>query len=116
MDFEVTRSWARSLYQSIKFSHGQDTTLRPVITRPLWAEVRSQFLHEITNKVLQHNIPDELIINIDQRTSKFVATDNITIAANGEKHILRAGTNDKRAITVAICESLNGCILPFQLI
>ena len=102
MDFEVKRSWARSLYQSIKFSHRGDTTLRPVITRPLWAEVRSQFLHDITNKVLQHNIPDELIINVDQTTSKFIATDNITMAANWEKHILCAGTT--------------GCILRFQLI
>ena len=65
MDFKVTKSWVRSLYQRMKFSYCAVTTSRSVITRSLWAEMRSQFLHEITDKVF-HNIPDELIINVDQ--------------------------------------------------
>ena len=106
MDFKVTKSWVRSLYQRMKFSYCAVTTSRPVITRSLWAEMRSQFLHEITDKVFQQNIPDELIINVDQTASKFVATDNITVAVKGKKYILRAGATDKRAITVTFCESL----------
>ena len=78
--------------------------------------MRSQFLHEITDKFLQHNIPDEIIINVDQTASKFVTTDNFTTAAKGEKHISRAGATEKRAITGTLCESLDGCMLPFQLI
>ena len=116
MDFKVTRSWVRPLHQRMKSSRHAVTTSRAVITRSLWAEVRSQFLHEITDKVLQHNIPDELIINDDQTVSKFVATDNITMAAKGEKHISRVEATDKRAITVTLCEPLDGYILPFQLI
>ena len=38
------------------------------------------------------------------------------MAAKGEKHISRAGATDKRAITVTLCETLDGHILPFQLI
>ena len=91
MDFKVTRSWVQSLYQRMKFSHHAVTTSRSVITRSLWAEVRSQLFHKITNKVLQHNIPDELIINVDLASSKFVTTSNITMAAKEEKHISRAG-------------------------
>ena len=82
MEFKVTRSWARSLYQRMKFSCRAVTTSRPVITRSLWVEVRSQFLYEITNKVLKHNIPDELIVNVNQTLSKFVATDNVTMGKN----------------------------------
>ena len=78
--------------------------------------MRSQFLYEITDKVLQHNIPDKLVINIDQTASKLVATGNITMAAKGEKHISCAGATDKRAMTVTLCESLDGCMLPSQLI
>ena len=70
--------------------------------------MRSQFLHEITDKVLQHNIPNERIINIDQTASTFVA--------KVEKHILHPGATDKRAITVTFFESFGGCMLPFQLI
>ena len=38
------------------------------------------------------------------------------MAAKGEKHISRAGATDKRAITVTLYETLDGYILPFQLI
>ena len=38
------------------------------------------------------------------------------MAAKGEKHISRAGATDKRAITVTLCETLDGHILLFQLI
>ena len=41
MEFKVTRSWAQSLYQRMKFSSHAATTSRPVITRSLWVEVRS---------------------------------------------------------------------------
>jgi len=67
------------------------TTSRPIITRSLWNEVRSRYLFEIIDLTLKHNIPDELIINADQTPSKFVATDNVTMATKGEKHISRAG-------------------------
>ena len=38
------------------------------------------------------------------------------MANKGEKHILRAGETDKRAIIVTLCESLDGYMLSFQLI
>ena len=116
MDFKMTRSWVRSLYQRIKFSCHKVTLSRPSITRSLFAEVRSQLLYEITDKVLQHNIPDELIINVDQTPPKFVATGNITMAAKREKHISRSGVTDKKAINVTLCESIDGCMLTLQLI
>ena len=116
VEFKVTRSWTRSLYQRMKFSRQAVTTSRPIITRSLWTEVRSQYLFETIDKALTYDIPDELIINVDQTPSKFVATDNVTMTAEGEKHISRAGATDKRAITVTLAETLDGEVLPFQLI
>ena len=116
VNFKVTRSWTRSLYQRMNFSRRAVTTSRPIITRSLWAEVRSRYLFENIDNALKYSIPDELIINVDQTPSKFVATDNVTMAAKGEKHISRAGATDKRVITVTLCETLDGHILPFQLI
>ena len=86
------------------------------ITRSLWNEVRSRYFFESIDLAFKHNIPDDLIINTDQTPSKFVATDNVTMAKKGGKHISRAGATDKRAITVTLCETLDGQILPFQLI
>ena len=47
---------------------------------------------------------------------KFVAADNSIIAAQGERHLSQRKATDKRAITVTLCESFDGTILPFQLI
>ena len=66
--------------------------------------------------MLLHGIPDELIINANQTPSKCLATDNITMEAKGQKHISRAGSSDKKSITLTVCELLNGKILPLQLI
>ena len=100
----------------MKFWRKTATTSIPVITRSLWNEIKSRFLHEISRKVLLHSIPDGLIINADETPPKFVATDNIAMTAKGQKHISRAGSNDKRSITLTVCESLDGKILPLQLI
>ena len=116
LEFKVTRSWTRSLYQRMNYTRRAVTTSRPVITRSIWNEVRSRYLFEIIDLALKHNIPDELNINADQTPSKFVATDNVTMAKKGEKHISRVGATDKRAITVTLCETLDGQILLFQLI
>ena len=89
---------------------------RPVIDRSLGNKIRSRFLHEISQKGLLHSIRDELIINVDHTSSKFLATDNITMADEGQKHISRACSSDKRSITLTVSESLHGKILPFQLI
>ena len=53
--------------------------------------------------VLKYNIPDELILNSDQPASKFVLTENLTMAESGSKHVSRIGRNDKCGITV-LCQ------------
>ena len=100
----------------MKFLRRAATTSREVITRSLWNKIKSQFLREVSQKVLLDSIPDELLINADQTPSKSAATDNITMAIKGQKHISNASSNDKRRITLTVCESLDGKILPFQLI
>ena len=70
LNFHVSHSWVKSLYQRMKFSRRAVTISKPVITRSLWIEANLQFLHDISDKVLLYNIPDNLIINADQTPSK----------------------------------------------
>ena len=79
-------------------------------------EVRTQFHNDIVSTVVKYNILDELILNIDQTLSKFVPTENVTMAETGSKYVSRKGGNDKRGITVTLSETITGKILPFQLI
>ena len=56
------------------------TTSKPVVTEALWIEIRTLFLHGICTLVQTYNIPDELIINVHQTPSKYVATSSFTMA------------------------------------
>ena len=86
------------------------TTSRPAITKATWLEVKATFLHDIVPTIVEDEIPDELILNVDQTPSKFVPTDNVTMAEKSSKHVSRKGSNDKCRITVTLAETLSGQI------
>ena len=92
------------------------TTSRPIVTSSLWEVVRTQFHNDIASAVLKYSMPDELILNVDQTSSKNVLTENVTMAETGSKCVSRKGGNDKRGITVSLSETITGKVLPFQLI
>ena len=73
-------------------------------------------MHDIGEAVLKYNIPDELIMTVDQTPSKFINVDKITMVEKGDKHISEKGMDDKRAITATLVQTLNGLVLPFHLI
>ena len=116
IDFCVTKSWLQHLYRRMNFTRRMVTTSRPVVTKSIYDEVKTKYLHDIVSVCLEYQIPDELIINIDQTPSKYVSTDRVTMAQKGTKHVSRKGSNDKRAITVTYAETLAGDLLPFELI
>ena len=66
--------------------------------------------------MIQYNIPDVLILNVDQTPSKFVNVDRMTMAEKGSKHVAKRGAEDKRMITATLSQTLSGLMLPFQLI
>ena len=74
------------------------------------------FQHKIAKIVESNNIPDAMILNLDQTPSKFVPSASTTLAARGEKSIPVAGSSDKRAITATFTISHDGNFLPMQLI
>ena len=73
-------------------------------------------MHDIVDICIEHQIPNELIINIQQTPSKYVATGKVTMAEKGSRHVSRKGADDKRQLTATLSETLSGQILQFQLI
>ena len=67
-------------------------------------------------KLLKHQIPNCMILNLDQTPSKFVLSSNTTLAPRGTKSIPVTGSSDKRAITATFTISHDGDFLPMQLI
>ena len=66
LDFNVTDGWIDYLYRRMYFSRRCATTSSPVITRAIWNAIRHLFLHDIAETVLKYQIPDKLIMNLDQ--------------------------------------------------
>lgn len=91
LEFCVTNGWVQSLYIRMGYTRRMVTTSRPVITRALWLETRDRFLNEIAEAVATYNIPDQLIINVDQTPSKFVPTENVTMAEKNSQQWQRKG-------------------------
>ena len=116
LDFQVTRPWVRSLYHRMKMSRRVSTTSRPIITCALWKEICAQYLQEISSLTKSHKILDELILNLHQTSSEFVAASKVAMAEKGSKQISIAGDTDKRCITLTVTESMSGQLLPLQVI
>ena len=89
----------------MNYMHRMVTTSRPKINHAAWIEVRTLSLNDFAEAVKKHIILDDLIMNVDQTPSKFVPTNNVTMAEKGEKHASRKGASDKRGVTVTLSET-----------
>ena len=78
--------------------------------------LKAQFLQRITKVVKDHSVPPALILNLDQTGTKLVPTSEWTMAVEGSKQVSVVGLEDKREITVVLCCSLSGDLLPPQVI
>ena len=115
LDFQVTKPWVRSLYHRMEMSRRVSTTSRPIITPALWEEISAQYSHEISSLTKSHEIPDELILKLDQTSSKFVAASKVTAVEQGSKHVSIAGGTDKRCITLTVTENMSGQLLYYKI-
>ena len=79
-------------------------------------ETQLLYLCDIVSLVDSHNIPDSLILNLDQTKLKYIPSANHTLAKKGSKSIGIAGSYDKGCITVTFTVSFKESFLPMQLI
>ena len=77
LNFTGTKGWLQSLYSRMNMFRRLVTISRPKVTPSSWEEVRTQLHNDITSVLLKYNMPDELILNIDQTPLKFVPTEGL---------------------------------------
>ena len=61
-------------------------------------ETQLLYLHDIVSLVDNHNIPDSLILNLDQMKLKYILSTNHTLAKKGSKFTGIAGPDDKQSL------------------
>ena len=65
-------SWEQSLFRRMVFVRRRGTKAKLEIPDGAFKEAQLLFTHDIMSKVDKYNIPDSLIINIDQTPTKYV--------------------------------------------
>ena len=107
-------SWAKSLFFRMGYVRRAKTTSKVQIPKAVQNEAELIFQHEIAKIVEAHQIPNCMILNLDQTPSKFVPSSNTTLAPRSTKSIPVTGSSDKRAIAATFTISHDGDFLPMN--
>ena len=79
-------------------------------------EEKLTFQKKISGVTFEHDIPKELIINLDQTPLSYVSPGKYTFDVKGVKTVPIKGIDDKRQITATFAISMSGEFLPIQVI
>ena len=113
---ELTEDWARGVIKSINWINRKDTTGKIEPSKQFLLEEKLTFRKKISGAIFEHDIPKELIINLDQIPRSFVSPGKYTFDVKGVKTVLIKGINDKPQITATFTIFMSGESLVFQVI
>ena len=111
----LNRSWSESILRRINYVKRRGTKAARKI--PLeFPVVKAEFLTRISNAVREHNIPDELVINMDETGIPVVPVSNWTMAPEGSSQVSIIGKEDKNQVTAVLMSTLSGAFPQPQII
>ena len=108
--------WAQSLFRRMGFVCRRGTTAKLEIPHGAFKEAQLLFTHDIMSKVDKYNIPDSLIIKIDQTPTRYVPVNRSTLAKKNSKAVATKGSSGKRSIAATFSITFSGKFLAMQLI
>ena len=92
---ELSRNWALSLLERMKFVKRKATTAKSKESVADFLERKQAFLREVVTTVEMEEVPVELILNWDQTGVKIVPTSNWTMELSGSKCVEMSALTDK---------------------
>ena len=92
----------------------KDTTGKIEPPKQFLLEKKLTFQKKISGVIFAHDIPKELIINLDQTLLSYVSPGKYAFDVKGVKTVPTKGIDDKRQITATFAISLLGEFLPIQ--
>ena len=102
---ELGKKWCESISKRLGYVIRKATTAKPIIAPGLVKEIGLTIYNDINEIIQAHEIPHEMVINIDQTPLPFVLISKYT-----------PGTSDYRQITGTFAVTMAGSVLPIQLI
>ena len=112
----LTESWARGALKSMEWSSRKGTTCKVEPSKQFLLEEKLRFQRRIASIIEEHDIPKELILNLDQTPLSYVSPGKYTFNPKGAKTVPIKGIDDKRQITATFTVSMTGKFLPIQLV
>lgn len=109
-------SWCQSIFRRIGFTKRRATTAKQPVSPGFLKEMGFSFHRSIKELVDAHDIPDDLVINIDQTPLPFILLSKYTMDKKNEKLVPIANSADYRQVTGTFSISLSGVFLPMQII
>ena len=113
---ELTEGWARSVLKSMDWVKRKGTTGKIEPCSKFLEEEKFTFQRAIGKVVSDHDIPIELVLNLDQTPLSYVSPGKYTFDLMSSKTVPIKGVNDKRQITAIFTVTASGEFLPIQLI
>ena len=83
----VKKDWAKYLLGKMKFVKRKATTKKSKMTVANFGELKDNFLMDIKAIATMKEVPDDMILNWDQTTIKYIPVSNWTMATEGSKRI-----------------------------
>jgi len=112
---QLTKDWAKHLFWRMGLVKRKVTTKAKVNVEH-FEELKKGFLWDIRNIVVMDEIPNELIINLDQTGFNYVPVSQWTMEAEGTKRVQVDGKDDKCRITAVFACTMAGNFLFSQLV
>ena len=113
---ELTDRWARNVLDSMEWVKRKGTTGKVEPSKQFLDEEKFTFQRQIAYAVFEHDIPESLVLNLDQTPLSYVSPGKYTFSFKGVKNVPIKDVDDKRQITGTFAVSLDGKFLPMQLI
>ena len=95
----LRKKWCVLISKRLGYVKRKSTTAKPITPPGLILEIGLTFYNEINKIVQAHDIPAQMIINIDQTPLPFVLISNYTLVEKCTSRVSALGTSDYPQVT-----------------
>ena len=106
--------WCQSIFRRIGFTKRRAKTAKQPVS-PGFLKEMGFFFHWVIKEVVDaYDIPDDLVINIDQTPLTFILLSKYTMVKKNEKLVPIANSADYREVTGTFSVTLSDIFLPYK--
>ena len=113
---DLTVKWARGILKSMNWVKRKGTTAKQTINPALYDGIAFTWKKKIAEKVFEHKIHDDLILNFDQTALGLTCPAKTTFTEKNAETVPIADLDNTRQITGSFVVNLSCEFLPIQLI